>query len=104
MFRTRIRQAALGLGLFSTLATPPALAQDWQTDASTLHVVDRLRVPGAVLEPGTYKIRVVDEQSDRNIVQITDLDEQKVYATMIATPHVADRGRPEYRVRLLQGR
>ena len=95
MPRNRILETALCAGLFATLSGSPALAQDWQTDSSTLHVVEPLRVPGAVLEPGTYRIRVVDEQSDRNIVQVTDLDGHKVYATMIATPHVADRGRPD---------
>ena len=91
MSRTPIVGTALGF--FMLLYGSPAPAQDWQTDASTLHVVEPLRVPGAVLEPGSYRIRVVDEQSDRNIVEITDLDGQKVYATMIATPHVARRGR-----------
>ena len=93
MSRNRTLETALCLGLFTLTYTGPARAQDWQTDASTLHVVEPLRVPGTVLEPGSYRIRVVDEQSDRNIVEITDLDERTVYATMIATPHVARRGR-----------
>jgi hypothetical protein len=95
MSRNGTLETALCLGLFTLTCGGPALAQDWQTDASTLHVVEPLRVPGAVLEPGTYRIRVVDEQSDRNIVQVTDVDERTVYATMIATPHVARRGRPD---------
>lgn len=54
---------------------------------STLTVVDRVEVPGIVLEPGTYVIKQVDVQNNRNIVQVTDVDETKVYTTMIATPH-----------------
>jgi len=86
---------ALFIGLFSTLAGSPARAQTWLTDTSTLHVVEPLHVPGAVLEPGFYRIRVVEEQSDRNIVQITDTDGKKIFATLIATPHVAARMRSD---------
>lgn len=93
MSRNRMLQAALCLGVFSLIPGPPARAQVWQRDASTLHVVEPLRVPGAVLAPGSYLIRVADEQSDRNVVEITDLDGMKVYATMIATPHVEARSR-----------
>ncbi len=94
MHPNRIAQAALCLGLLSLVTAPPARAQRWERDASTLHVVEPLRVPGAVLAPGSYRIRVVDEQSNRNVVEITDLDGTTVYATMIATPHVEARSRP----------
>jgi hypothetical protein len=95
MHRTPTLEAALFIGFFSTLGGSPARAQTWQTDTSTLHVVEPLHVPGAVLEPGFYKLRVVQEQSDRNIVQITDTGENRIYATVMATPHEAARTKPD---------
>jgi hypothetical protein len=56
---------------------------------STLTIDTPLEVPGAILDPGTYVVKLVDTQSNRNIVTITSVDEKKVYATAICTPHVA---------------
>ncbi len=44
-------------------------------------------MPGAVLEPGTYLVRVADVQSNRNVVVFESPDGSKTYATAIATPH-----------------
>jgi len=60
-------------------------------DKSTITISDPLEVPGAVLEPGTYVVKLVDSQSDHNIVMFTSADERKVYALALATPHVAAR-------------
>jgi hypothetical protein len=56
---------------------------------STLTIATPLEVPGAILDPGTYVVKLVDTQSNRNIVTITSVDEKKIYATAICTPHVA---------------
>ena len=61
---------------------------------STLTVNEPVEVPGTILAPGTYVIRVVDAQSSRNIVQITDVDGTKVFATAICTPHAQAASRP----------
>lgn len=54
---------------------------------STLAIADRVEVPGAILEPGTYLVRVAEVQSDRNTVVFQSLDGTKTFATAIATPH-----------------
>jgi hypothetical protein len=56
---------------------------------STLTITTPLEVPGAVLEPGTYVVKQVDMQSNRNVVTFTSADEKKIFATTIATPHEA---------------
>jgi hypothetical protein len=56
---------------------------------STLTITTPVEVPGAVLEPGTYVVKLVDTQSNRNVVTFTSADEKKIFATAIATPHVA---------------
>lgn len=62
-----------------------ALAQT--PEVSTLPVSEPLDVGGTILQPGTYLIRVVSPRADRNTVQITSVDRQTVYATVLTVPH-----------------
>jgi hypothetical protein len=43
-------------------------------------------VPGVVLLAGSYYFKLVDSQSNRNIVQVTNLRGDKVYAIVLAIP------------------
>jgi hypothetical protein len=45
-----------------------------------------IRVPGTTLAPGSYIFKLVDSQSNRNIVQIMNTRENKLYATVLALP------------------
>jgi LPXTG-motif cell wall-anchored protein len=45
-----------------------------------------VRVPGATLSSGSYIFKLVDSQSNRNIVQVMNTRENKVYATVLAIP------------------
>ena len=54
---------------------------------STLVISDRVEVPGAILEPGTYVVRVADQQANRNVIVFQSIDGTKTFATAIATPH-----------------
>jgi hypothetical protein len=56
---------------------------------STLTITTPLEVPGAILEPGTYVVKQVEMQNNRNVVTFTSADEKKIFATTIATPHEA---------------
>jgi hypothetical protein len=80
----RILSAVIAIGLVG--AVQGDVAPDKK---STLTIATPLEVPGAILDPGTYVVKLVDTQSNRNIVTITSVDEKKVYATAICTPHVA---------------
>ena len=79
------RATVLGAAVL-VLAASGARAQYEQTK-STLAIADRVEVPGAVLEPGTYLVRVADVQSNRNVVLFESPDGSKTYATAMATPH-----------------
>ncbi len=45
-----------------------------------------VEIPGKVLPAGTYVFKLLNSSSDRNIVQIFDKDEKKLYATILAIP------------------
>ena len=45
-----------------------------------------VEIPGKVLTPGTYVFKLLDSSSDRNIVEVYDKDEKKLYATILAVP------------------
>jgi len=45
-----------------------------------------MEIPGQVLQPGTYVFKVMDVIGFRNIMQVTNADETKVFATVIAVP------------------
>ncbi len=59
-------------------------------DKKTIMTINApVKIPGAnvVLPAGTYVIKLLDSQSDRNIVQIMNDRENKVYATVLAIPN-----------------
>jgi hypothetical protein len=80
----------LALGAVATLlaltTTPVANAQT-DRENSTFTVTEPLAVGSFILEPGTYLIKVVVLTSDRNIIQVTNLERTKVFASVLATPH-----------------
>jgi hypothetical protein len=71
--------------MFSTTAS----AQPWNKK-TTVTFSAPVEVPGAgaqVLPAGTYVFKLLDSQSDRNIVQIFSKDEKHVFATILAIPN-----------------
>ena len=56
-----------------------------QEDEAKLSV-SPIRVPGTTLSAGSYIFKLVDSQSNRNIVQIMNYAENKVYTTVLAIP------------------
>jgi hypothetical protein len=53
---------------------------------------NNVELPGrVVLPPGTYTMKLVDSQSNRFIVQVSNRDENKVYATFHTIPKYRDR-------------
>ena len=75
------------------LAAPAAQAQ-YEKTKSTLAISEPVEVPGAVLEPGTYLVRVANIQANRNVVVFQNMDGTKTFATCLATPH---RGASEFK-------
>jgi len=80
----------LALGTFATLlgvvSAPVAYAQS-NNENSTFTVTEPLDVGGFTLQPGTYLIKVVMLASDRNSIQVTNVEQTKVFANVLSTPH-----------------
>jgi hypothetical protein len=76
--------ALAGLGLLG-LMHPNARADEW--DKKTVFTFSGpVEIPGMVLPAGTYVFKLMDSESDRNIVQVFNKDENHVYGTFLAIP------------------
>ena len=53
---------------------------------TTVSFSQPVEVPGAILQPGKYVMKLVDSQSDRHVVQFTNERQNHVYATAMAIP------------------
>jgi hypothetical protein len=62
-----------------------AMADQW--DQRTVFTFSGpVEVPGQVLLPGTYVFKLADSASDRNIVQVFNKDETRLFGTFLAIP------------------
>jgi hypothetical protein len=64
----------------------PRIAADEHDKKTTVTISAPVEIPGKVLLPGTYVFKLLDSSSNRNIVQIFDQDQKKLYATILAVP------------------
>jgi len=80
----------LALGTFATLlgvASAPVANAQSDRENSTFTVTEPVDVGGFTLQPGTYLIKVVMLASNRNMIQVTNEQQTKVFASVLATPH-----------------
>jgi LPXTG-motif cell wall-anchored protein len=71
--------------LFATLTPAPARAQTFDKLAN-LTFTGPVQVPGAMLSAGTYRFKLANPDSSRNIVQVMNHDGTNVYAMFYTTP------------------
>jgi hypothetical protein len=80
----------LALGTFATflgvVSAPVANAQS-DRENSTFTLTESVDVGSFTLPPGTYLIKVVLLESNRNTIQVTNVEQTKVFANVLATPH-----------------
>lgn len=69
--------------VFATQAT----AQSSRNETSLLNLTEQLDVGGRILEPGTYRLRIVRARQNRNLLQVWNADETKLFATLLTVPH-----------------
>ena len=81
----RLMLTAAGLGLAGMILAPRLSADEWDQQ-TTVTVKEPVEVPGQVLSPGTYTFRLLDSLSDRDIVQVFNKDQTKLYTTVIGIP------------------
>jgi hypothetical protein len=75
--------AALGV---AAIGVTPAAADNWNK-TTFLTVNETIQVPGAVLPPGKYVVRLLDSPSNRHIVQFLNEDRTKLITTVLAIPN-----------------
>ena len=72
-----------GLALTASLSVARPDTWDKKTTVSFSQPVE---VPGHILQPGKYVMKLVDSQSDRHVVQFMNERQNHVYASAIAIP------------------
>jgi hypothetical protein len=78
--------ALLFLGALLYAALPlRAKANEWNKE-TIVTVNEPVELPGVVLQAGTYVFKLMDSPFDRNIVQVFNQDESRIYATIVAIP------------------
>lgn len=80
--KLRNSSGALIIPLLMTFGVA-AHADEWNKQ-TTITVNQTIAVPGTVLPAGTYIFKLVDSQSNRNIVQVLNPRQDHVFATVIA--------------------
>ena len=76
---------ALALGAAFTVSTAVAHADAWDKK-TTVSFSQPIEVPGYVLQPGKYVMKLVNFPADRHVVQFMNERENHVYAAAIAVP------------------
>ena len=80
------------LTLIGAVLAPVASADAWNRK-TVITFSGPVEIPGVhlagwgILPAGTYVFKVMDSQSDRHIVQISNKEGTKVYATILAIPN-----------------
>jgi hypothetical protein len=74
-----------GFALATMAFVPAAFAGQW-SERTELSFNDPVEIPGVVLPAGTYWFVLSSNRSNRNLVQILDAKQNKVFATLMTVP------------------
>lgn len=77
---------AATLGLASLVALPSAMADQWNKK-TYITINESIQVPGKVLQPGRYVMKLAESPSNRHIVQIFNDREDQLQTTVLAIPN-----------------
>jgi hypothetical protein len=78
---------AATLGFASMVAVPSALMADQWNKKTIITVNEAIQVPGKILQPGRYVMKLADSPSNRHIVQIFNEREDQLQTTVLAIPN-----------------
>jgi hypothetical protein len=76
------RYIAVGMIIAFTLLFELAAHADESDQATTITFNQPIQIPGQVLPAGTYSLKLLNNNSDRNVVQIFNSDQTHLYATL----------------------
>jgi len=83
---SRLALAVASIGLLGVALAPSARADQWDK-RTILTVNEPIQVPGQVMQPGKYVMRLLDSPANRHIVQIFNEDESHLITTILAIPN-----------------
>lgn len=83
-----LKKSALAacVGVLGLAVVPNSRADVWNKK-TILTVNEPIQVPGKVLEPGKYVMKLMDSPSNRHIVQVFNEDESQLITTVLALPN-----------------
>jgi len=81
----KLKILGLAILLAGAALLPLAKADEWNKE-TTLTFSASVQIPGQVLQAGSYVFKLLDNQSDRHIVQIFNEDQTQLIATVLAIP------------------
>jgi hypothetical protein len=87
MFTRTLLSGVLAAGLIATMTPPPVSAETYDK-LTNLTFSQRVQVPGVVLGAGTYRFRLANFESSRNVVQVLSHDGSEVYAMFHTIPDI----------------
>ncbi len=73
---------AVGMIIAFTLFFELAAHADESNQATTITFSQPIQIPGQILPAGTYSFKLLDSNSDPNVVQIFNSDQTHLYATL----------------------
>jgi hypothetical protein len=86
MNRFRVITLTAILGLLGMTAVWNAKADAWDKK-TVLTVHESIQIPGLVLQPGEYVMKLADSQSNRHIVQVFNGEQSQILTTILAIPN-----------------
>jgi len=85
MKKIRLLAVAITCAATMLVLAPSMNASAWDK-RTTVTFSGAVEVPGTVLQPGRYVMKLVDSPADRHIVQFSNERENHVFATVLAIP------------------
>ncbi len=81
----KFKMSSLAILLAGAAILPQVKADEWNKETMVTFSAP-VAVPGQVLAPGRYVLKLADSQSDRHIVQIFTEEPRELVATILAIP------------------
>ena len=81
-----VKVFAATLGLASLMIPGAAMADQWNKK-TYITIGEPIQVPGKVLQPGRYVMKLMESPSNRHVVQIYNDREDQLQTTVLAIPN-----------------